>query len=675
MDKIICTTAAALCISLCHAASSATWYVDCSVSESGDGTSWETALKTIQQGIKAASDDDTVIVAEGTYLENINFNGKNIILRSTDPLRSGVVHSTVITGNESGSLVTFSGTENETCVLSGLTIMDGIAGYGGAICGGPPDNHTHATIENNLIGRNTAEYGGGLAYCDGAIRNNTIIVNAAHLNGGALYDCDGRIQSNTITWNSANCGGGLYGGDGIIQDNEVLYNSALDGGGMAHCQGTILNNGVAYNSADYAGGGLYMSHGAVLHNSFGWNVALDGGALSYCDGTIEDNGIHGNRAEYGGGLYSCNGTIQNNVIGSHLSSEGDETRHIEVYGNEAQHGGALAACSGTIRNNTITMNKACYGGGLSACDATVENNVISQNSAECNGGGLYECNGTIQNNLITGNLTQTDGDGGGLYRCDGLVRNNTIAGNQAFWGAGLACCRGTVLSNKIAGNSALVEGGGLYRCAAAIQNNTIVGNSADRSGGGIAQCSGTITNCILWGNAADVDAQLRDSGQPTYSCIQGWSDDRDGNISDAPSFVDAAGGDGDPETYQDNDYRLSPDSPCIDAGDNSLLDPPGLDLDGNLRIAFGRTSLTVDMGAYEYNSRPFAVTQVIANEGAGLQLIWNSQPSDSYTIWSCVRLSAATWVEEATLPSEGAITWWTDTAPTTPVKFYRIEMQ
>jgi len=128
--------------------------------------------------------------------------------------------------------------------------------------------------------------------------------------------------------------------------------------------------------------------------------------------------------------------------------------------------------------------------------------------------------------------------------------------------------------------------------------------------------------------------------------------------------------------FADKAYRLSADSPCIDAGDNSVLDPPGFDLDGHLRIAFGRDSLTVDMGAYEYNSLAFVVTQVALAEGSGCQLVWNSQPTDSYTIWSCSQLSAKNaWKLLDTIQSEGETTTWTDPDTPTPQRlFYRIEI-
>ena len=102
-----------------------TWFVDGSVAESGNGETWETAFKTIQQGIDAASDGDTVIVAPETYVENIHFDGKDIVLRSTDPLDPAIVADTIIDGDEASSVVTFSGNEGETCLLSGFTIRNG----------------------------------------------------------------------------------------------------------------------------------------------------------------------------------------------------------------------------------------------------------------------------------------------------------------------------------------------------------------------------------------------------------------------------------------------------------------------------------------------------------------------------------------------------------------------
>ncbi len=604
MGKIAGVASILLLSRICLAASGNTWYVDGSVRYSGNGSSWEKAFKAIQEGIDAASHGDTVILAEGTYVENIHFDGKNITLRSTDPLDPDVVDRSIIDGNQAGSVVTFDGTENETCLLSGFTLQHGNALSGGGICGGTPLDHTRATIENNDVAVSDAAYGGGMAHCDGAIRNNLLIADSALADGGGMYDCDGLIEDNSLRWNSAECGGGLYGCDGIVRQNGLLYNSARDGGGFAHCQGLILRNGVSWGSADFSGGGLYRCGGTIDGNSIDWNVALDGGAVSHCDGPILRNEFSGNSAARGGALYACNGPIRHNLIGCAASYPGGGSQYEQIYGNKADQGG-----------------------------------------------GLYLCEGLIEGNVIVGNsVTGSQAYGGGLYICPGTIRSNIIAGNSANYGGGIAGCGGAIL------------------------NNTIVHNSAAWSGGGLYLCNGTIHNCILWENTASTGEQFAECSSPAYCCVQDGPDGVDGNIARNPAFVDYDGPDDDPATHYDNDYRLSATSPCIDAGNNSVLTPPGFDADGNLRIASGNDSPAADMGAYEYNSVPFLLTKI--SEGThGIVITWNSQPNDTYILWSCSDSLMRYWTKKATMSSEGAAGSWTDTTLLGRMRFYRIEMK
>src|SRR5688572_15858349 len=88
---------------------------------------------TIQAAIDAAHDGDEIIVSQGKYGENIKFNGKNIYLHSINPKDWNVVKDTVIDGYQSGSVVTFHGTEGSTCTLEGFTITNGKAGVGAGI--------------------------------------------------------------------------------------------------------------------------------------------------------------------------------------------------------------------------------------------------------------------------------------------------------------------------------------------------------------------------------------------------------------------------------------------------------------------------------------------------------------------------------------------------------------
>ncbi|MHC4945340.1 MAG: right-handed parallel beta-helix repeat-containing protein, partial [Planctomycetota bacterium] len=77
---------------------------------------------TIQQGIDAAADGDTVVVAPDTYFENINFNGKAITVTT-----SAGPEITVINGNQVGTVVTFNTGEGPDSIIEGFTIVNGQA--------------------------------------------------------------------------------------------------------------------------------------------------------------------------------------------------------------------------------------------------------------------------------------------------------------------------------------------------------------------------------------------------------------------------------------------------------------------------------------------------------------------------------------------------------------------
>src|SRR6266849_5617392 len=102
---------------------------------------------TIQSAINAASNGDTVLVAPGTYTENINFNGKAITLTS-----SGGPSVSIIDGGAQGSVVTFNHSETTSSQLSGFTIRNGLRngmdGAGILILNGSP------TITRNVITAN-----------------------------------------------------------------------------------------------------------------------------------------------------------------------------------------------------------------------------------------------------------------------------------------------------------------------------------------------------------------------------------------------------------------------------------------------------------------------------------------------------------------------------------------
>jgi hypothetical protein len=640
MSRLIEILGVLLIASFSQGVTGRTLYVDCSVPQSGDGSSWEKALKTIQQGIDGAIDGDTVIVAAGTYYENLHFRSKNITLQSTNPLDPSVVANTIIDGGWRGPVVTFAGSEDERCVLSGFTIQHGRADEGAGICGGGSlYEQTRATVRKNVVRANVAFGSYASASPGGGGSKGTMPLYPLG-NGGGMAFCDGVIEHNVVTENFARLGGGLYRCQGNVRGCTISWNAAVErGGGLCDCGGAVENNLIASNVCHRDGGGLHGCSGTIQGNTVGENFASNnGGGLYDCDGLIQGNLIDANWVTwYGGGLYGCDTTVRQNTI----------------RGNLAYQGGGLAVCSGTIEGNAITGNRAEREYGAEVAGQALGTGIADQRSVLAGfvdgcGGGLYDCDGAIHGNVISENRAGTAG--GGLYHCDGVIWNNTICYNGA--------------------RSQYSRGGGLAYCAGTIESNTIYGNYAPYEGG-LSGRQGTIRNCIIWGNNGA--QQLSDSSAPTYSCIEGWAGGGEGNIADDPRFVDPDGPDNNLSTYEDNDFRLWPDSPCIDAGLNDL-ELPETDIAGMHRIMFGGKSLTVDMGAYE-----FYINDLTPGPNPDqTTFTWSSLADKTYSVFYCSDL--LTWtLATASFPSSGdTTTSWTDDGSQTgvapgvvPRRFYR----
>ena len=256
---------------------------------------------TIQAGIVASSDGDTVLVSAGTYIENIDFLGKAITVKSEQG-----ADLTIIDGNQAGSVVTFDSGEDEDSVIEGFTLTNGLGsgGFwdytgGGITC----KNSSDPAITNNSITRNSAQTAGGgiacLDYSDPIITNNSITGNTAS-QGGGIYGLHSflTIGNNTITGNTASSyGGGIYGYyvGAIVTDNIISGNTAGNkGGGMAVLEAThtpypiweIRNNIIADNSAGNGGGGIsiqcsFPDGHHITNNIITGNSAESGGAIAH----------------------------------------------------------------------------------------------------------------------------------------------------------------------------------------------------------------------------------------------------------------------------------------------------------------------------------------------------------------------------------------------------------
>ncbi len=376
-------------------------------------------MSTIQGAVNISVNGDTVLVSPGEYYEHIDFNGKKIVVMSTDG-----PDATWIKGDGTDAIITFTHWENTDTKLIGFTV----AGGGGRVEGGERkggavySKDARPVLEGNVFCWNTADKGG-------AVYSNIQPVT---------------LTGNTFNYNSASSGGAAYLENNLydLEGNTFTNNSSYDGGAIYFRAGTLeTRNNLFESNRARDGGCIYIKDGSLLSETsyyFKNSVCGDGGAVWATSATVECFGdmiMSNDAGSEGGGLYliDCTSAVDSTLLscntcpshGGNLYGERtsfDITRALVRRGEAIKGAGAyFTDCTVDINRTIIELNRAsAYGGGIFASTTalTCDYNTFENNGAPTGGTLLLSSlharvkgcciSGTAEGGAITGSLVVMD---------------------------------------------------------------------------------------------------------------------------------------------------------------------------------------------------------------------------------------------------------------------------
>lgn len=363
---------------------------------------------TIQEAVDYVPDGGIVIVAEGTYAGegnyNIDFKGKAITVRSTDPNEPNIVAGTVIDCNEMGRAFYFHSGEDANSVLAGLSIANGSAGSGGGIyCYQSSPVITKCTFRENWA----RLYGGGMynqkgtpTLLDCVFTGNSVSLSTGRdvSYGGGMYnrESNATLINCTFIGNFAqDSGGGMYNaGPGIptLENCTFIANTAPSGGGIVNSGSTaVLKRCTFIENVAGNGGGISNGGGmpSLSNCTFERNSGASGGAIynSQSSPIVENCRFTGNSGDNGAGLYDneSHPTLQNCVFSGNTAS--------------AFGGGTYERRSSAILENCTFSGSSSGGDGAAmfndGSNTSVMNCTFTGNSGGGSGSTIYCASGSM----------------------------------------------------------------------------------------------------------------------------------------------------------------------------------------------------------------------------------------------------------------------------------------
>ncbi|MCK6506745.1 putative metal-binding motif-containing protein [Myxococcota bacterium] len=506
----------------------------------------------IQVALNSAPDGGIVCIGPGEYPQSFSTNGRRITVQG----RAGA-EATVITGYPGMPIIRVRDGEGEDTVLRGLTLRGGSATNGAGLS----IERSSPTVEDLVIEENTCVETGTAGTCLGT----------------GVYIWAGAPVLRRVTVQDNSQSAAVCQGAGIFASGETFptFEDVLVQGNSQTGSATSV---FLYGAGMHLGAGLSTLQGVEIR------------------GNVQEAATSSSLGMYGGGL-----AIQGDVVAQDL-----------VVADNQQRG-------------TTGSGLGMYGPGVYAAqvDTTIEVDraELSGNSAEGSGGSgyggglaVYVTDATLRDVRITDNRVDTGSSGsvygGGLYARTGPVRMERvwISGNQAT-GGGVVAGGGAYFTEQeltadnlvVAGNtlspgpSALTYGAGLFLShgQAGISFADIVSNSATRSVQGlgvfvnasqdldldhvniVGHTAGSTTGralTVAYPTGVNVrfdHVNISDNGSSAVSGAT-FSLAVDGNLEVDPLYTDTS--DPDPGAW---DLHLSEDSPCVDAGDEAVLDVDG----------------------------------------------------------------------------------------------------